>query len=124
MTNFTNLEVAALRSIFSETPDLEADLNRQLDAAIVIQRENSGGGFFTTISVANSAPKLSSSSVLGCETQARVDGLQYGLGFVLFIKRGMLHMLEGFAWGPETTASFDLSHMSFEIYRQAVRQIS
>ena len=51
MSEFTKLEEAALRSIFSETPELAAIFERQLKNARVTKRENTGGGFFTTISV-------------------------------------------------------------------------
>jgi hypothetical protein len=57
MMAFTELELAALHSIFSETPELASTLERQLTVATVQERENSGGGFFTTISVAEDAPK-------------------------------------------------------------------
>jgi hypothetical protein len=124
MTAFTELELAALRSIFSETPELAVGLERQLLVATVTERENSGGGFFTTIFVADHAPGVSSPSVLGYETQARVNGLKHGLGFVLFTQNGRLHLLEGFAWGSESTAALDLSALKFEIYKQAVQRVS
>ena len=124
MTEFTELETAALHSIFSETPELASALERQLAAATVTERENTGGGFFTTIAVADDAPCVSIPGVLGYETQARVQGLKHGLGFVLFLKDGRLETLEGFAWGPESTASLDLASLKFEIYNQPVRSIS
>jgi hypothetical protein len=124
MTAFTDLELAALKSIFSETPELASELERQLTAATVVERENNGGGFFTTISVAPDAPKASSPKVLGYETQARVAGLEYGLGFVLFMEDGRLHLLEGYAWGPESTAGFDLTDLKFEVYKEPIQRIS
>ena len=51
MTTFTDLELAALQSIIAETPELAPDLERQLSLATVTKRENTGVGFFTTISV-------------------------------------------------------------------------
>ena len=88
MTAFTELELAALRSIFSETPELASALEGQLAVATVTERENSGGGFFTTIVVSDDAPRVSCPKVLGYETQARVTGLEHGLGFVLFMEDG------------------------------------
>ena len=118
MAAFTELELAALHSIFSETPDLTEGLERQLASAHVTERENSGGGFFTTIAVADDVPPVSSPKVLGYETNARVDGLEYGFGFVLFMENGRLHFLEGYAYGPENTAPLDLESLKFEIYKQ------
>lgn len=118
MMPFTELELAALHSIFSETPALTSDLERQLAAATVIERENSGGGFFTRIAVPDGTPRVTSPKVLGYDTQAQVDGLEFGFGFVLFMKNGYLHLLEGYAHGPENTASLDLKSLKFEIYKQ------
>ena len=98
-------------------------LERHLEGSVVIERENSGGGFFTTIAVADDAPAVSSPSVLGYATQARIGGLEHGFGFVLFIKGGRLHMLEGFAWPPESTRDLDLAALQFEIYNQPVQRL-
>jgi len=123
MTAFTDLELAALHSIFSETPDLIVDLEQQLASASVTKRENSGGGFFTDIAVSDDVPSANSPKVLGYETSARVEGLEQGLGFVLFMENGRLHMLEGYAWGPESTAALDLTDLTFEIYKQPVTRL-
>ena len=123
MTKFTGLEVAALRAIFLETPQLAPALERQLDASVVTKRENSGGGFFTTMRVADDALAVDSPSVLGDATHAHIGGLEHGFGFVLFMKRGRLHMLEGFAYGPESTHDLDLAALHFEIYNQPVQRL-
>jgi hypothetical protein len=117
MTRFTELELAALHSIFSETAELAPGLERQLATATVTERENSGAGFFTRIAVGGDAPAVNSPKVLGHETSARVAGLDDGLGFVLFMEQGRLHLLEGYANSPESTAALDLAHVSFEVYR-------
>lgn len=121
MTGLTKLEEAALRSIFSETPDIAPSLFRQLELATVADRENTGGGFFTTITVPDDAPRVSSPKVLGYETHAHVKGMEYGLGFVLFMKDGALHMLEGYALAGRTSA-LDLTDLLFEVFRVAQNQ--
>jgi hypothetical protein len=85
------------------------------------KRENSGGGFFTTINVSGDTIPVSGPAVLGNKTHARVAGLEYGLGFVLFLKDGRLNLLEGFAWGPESTVGLDLGDLQFEIYYQPIQ---
>lgn len=118
---FTQLEVSALRSIFSETPELAAGLERQLAAATVTERENSGAGFFTTIRVSDAPPRVNSPKVLGYETHAHVKGMEYGLGFVLFMKDGALDMLEGYALAG-STAALDLRDLQFEVFTVAQNQ--
>jgi hypothetical protein len=118
---FTELEVAALRSIFSETSELAAGLERQLAAATVAERENSGRGFFTTITVPDDPPRVNSPKVLGYETHAHVQGMEYGLGFVLFMKDGALNLLEGYALAGSTSA-LDLTNLQFDVFRVAQSQ--
>jgi hypothetical protein len=115
--DFTPLEKAALISILNETPQYADGLRHQLDIAVVTVRENTGGGFLTTIKVEASAEKVECPRVLGYQTHARVAGLEYGLGFVLFIDGGWLQMLEGYACGGEDTTSLPLSALTFEIYK-------
>jgi hypothetical protein len=115
MPSFTKLEKAALDAIFAETPELAPILEQQFDMAAVTNRENTGGGFFTTIEVREDAPRVNGPRVLGCETHARVEGLTHGLGFVLFMEDGRLHLLEGYAVGPEDTAQLNLEDLTFTI---------
>ena len=124
MAKFTELELAALHSIFLETPELAPALEQQLAIATVVERENTGGGFFTTISIEGDAPRVVLSDVLGFDTQARVKGLEHGMGFVLFTEDGLIRLLEGFAWGPESTATLDLQSLEFDVYKQAPIRVS
>lgn len=115
MIGFTHLEQAALRAIFEETPELTAGLTKQLEVAVATKRENSGAGFFTTIQVSDRAETLESPRVLGQVTYALVQGLTYGLGFVLFMKDGRLHLLEGYSCGGEDTTNLSLNDLTFRI---------
>ena len=124
MAGFTPLELAVLHSIFLETPELAPALEQQLAVASVAKRENTGGGFFTTMRIHGNPPKVVVSDVLGFDTQAHVKGLEHGMGFVLFTDDGLIHLLEGFSWGPESTAALNLQSLEFEIYKQAPVKLS
>ncbi len=120
MPDFTELELAALRAIFAETPEVAPGLERQLESATVTKRENTGAGFFTTITVADDAPPVNCPNVLGHETHATVDGLDHGLGFVLFVKNGRMHLLEGYSVGPDDTDDLDLETVGFTITKTPI----
>lgn len=124
MSTFTDLERAVLHSIFLETPRLAPLLERQLALANVAGRENSGAGFFTSISVGADAPRVAMREVLGFETHAHVKGLEHGMGFVLFTQAGLIHLLEGFSYSPESPATLDLQSLEFEIFREATTKSS
>lgn len=121
MAAFTPLELAALNSIFEETPELAASLKAQLADATVTKRMNSGAGFLTTICVPADTDPVSGPSVLGEETGARVIGLEHGLGFVLFLSDGRLRQLEGYAYG-ENTSMLALEDLAPDVFRQPVNQ--
>jgi hypothetical protein len=108
MTTFTELELAALHSMFSERPELTSQLEQQMSVAKVTERENTGVGFFTSISVPTDAAPVDVLEPLSGETHARVQGLEPGLGFVLFFEDGRLRTLEGFTY-EGSTAALDLA---------------
>jgi len=122
MAKFTDLEIAALRSLFSEAPEITSLLEQQLSVATVTERENSGRGFFTTLSVPATVAPVERSDPLSGETFARIPGLEHGLGFALFFEGGRIETLEGFAYGPESTASLDLMNGAFEVLKMPINR--
>jgi hypothetical protein len=116
MSNFTELERAVLHAIFSETPEIQDALERQFEAAEVVERENTGVGFFTQIVVRADVPRVSSQSPLGREVGAKVDGLDHGMGFILFMKEGRMQTLEGFTYSDSTT-ELNFEALNFEVLR-------
>ena len=87
---FTDLERAALHSLFAEEPELAPHLESQLSVATVTSRENTGVGFFTTISVPPTAVGIDRREPLSGKTHARIPGVESGLGFVLFLNEGRI----------------------------------
>ena len=45
----------------------------------------------------------------------RVDGMKYGMGFILWLEQGYAACLEGYAFGDESTAELDFEAVHFEI---------
>lgn len=88
--DFTPLEHAALQEFCGVHPGLKA----QLAAARVIQRENTGAGFFTYITVDRSAAPIQNSARVLSGVAASVEGFQQPLIFLLFMESGYAHMLE------------------------------
>ncbi|GAB5486520.1 MAG: hypothetical protein Pars2KO_00900 [Parasphingorhabdus sp.] len=115
MDYLTKFERHALCAIFSETPEFASVLGQQLENASVVNRENTGGGFYTTVSIPIEIPSIKGPRLLSEETYAQVEGLEHGIGFVLFLENGYLHILEGYALAPEDTSSLDFSDLNFTI---------
>jgi hypothetical protein len=50
----------------------------------------------------------------GLAQQARLDGLEHGMGFILWLKEGYADCLEGYSYGESTTGII-LEAASFEV---------
>ena len=80
--------------------------------ATVAKREFSGVGFFTEFALPADAPvrrDLADDAI--SDVGAEFPSLQHGAGFVLFIRSGVVTMLEGFTYDepwPESTDGFRL----------------
>lgn len=74
-------------------------IREQLSTATVASREYTGVGFFTKFTVPDIAPRLPFSGriVIG-DVYAEVADVQAGTGFLVFLERGTLDMLECFTY--------------------------
>ena len=123
MLGFTELETAVLHAVFAETPQVQGALERQLEAAKVVERANSGAGFFTTIAVPPNVPPVTIRSPLETDIHATVGGLDQPMGFVVFMKDGRLETLEGFTYGAVSTVDLDFERLNFEVMKLPVTRV-
>jgi hypothetical protein len=114
MASFTALERAVVEMLLAgDLPALYA-LRAQFTASRVAKREFTGVGFFTDFDVPASAPQVSANRSLEIgDVEASISGLQHGAGFVLFVRGGVLHTLEGYTYDeqwPAEISSFSLQY--------------
>ncbi|AMU96482.1 MAG: hypothetical protein KAF42_06085 [Sphingopyxis terrae] len=110
MAGLTQLERTALQAIFAEAGNLARGLDRLLDAE-VLSRENTGGGFFTTLA-APIAPRRESLH-LGEHVWVAVEGLDFGLGIILHLHEQRLPFIEGYAVALEDTLQVNFAEVRF-----------
>jgi len=108
----TPLEKAVLERMLDKPGEPFETLRRQLPFAAVSKREFTGVGFFTEFAPSNDAPVTANLAdmTLG-DVGAELPGLEHGAGFVLFVRSGAMHMLEGYTYDetwPESTNGFRL----------------
>jgi hypothetical protein len=106
------LERAVLVAIARQITDYTDALTHQLTQAKVVARKNTGTGFYTTLDVSSVDPIHSLSSPVG-DVSATVDHLQHGMGFLLRLKAGRMHELEGYSYAGESTPDFDFKQVLF-----------
>src|SRR5215475_10301528 len=112
MEVLSSLEQAVLDAIALQVPEVADALASQQGKVRVTARENTGAGFYTTLDVSHCSPIKGVVSPLG-DVGATVVGLEHGMGFLLWLRDGHIHMLEGFSYG-ESTSSIDFERVAFE----------
>ena len=108
----TPLEKSVLDMLLDKPGEPFPTLQQQLSCATVSKREFSGVGFFTEFALSNDAAVRRDvpDMTLG-DVSAELPGLEHGAGFVLFIREGVITMLEGYTYDekwPEKTDGFTL----------------
>ncbi len=107
------IEKAVLEKILDGNFPLLIQLQRQLELCIAEKREFTGFGFYTTLTVPQSIPRIVGldikfGDVIGC-----IPGLPSGAGFLLYVKDGVLDMLEGYSYDEPWPSSIDCFNLKY-----------
>ncbi len=76
-------------------------LRKQYARARIQQVELTGAGFFVTFEVPADVARTTPPNLQGGDVHIRVEGVEHGAGCVLFVRDGVLSMLEGYTYGEE-----------------------
>lgn len=96
------LEMQVIKHLLAGENDKLTVLRAQSEVAIIKSKEYSGAGFYIHFEIPEEAPKLKSDYSFEIDdVAAHIAGLQNGAGFTLFIKNGVINMLEGYTFGEE-----------------------
>jgi len=112
---FTQLEQAVLEAICQAHPADQTALESQLSTATFRSRENTGCGFFTHFSVDRNSSRPIGGERLRNGPAAKIDGIKYGMGFILWLGQGYADCLEGYAYGDDRTTELMFETVRFEI---------
>jgi hypothetical protein len=112
--DFTPLERAVLHAICEVHLVDRAALEAQLSTAIVLSRENTGAGSYTRFSVERSSLAAIGGERLRHGPSARIEGLEHGMGFILWLEEGYADCLEAYSY-EESTTGIALEQAGFEI---------
>ena len=114
MEQLTDLERSVMEMLLAGEDEVLSGLRSQLVASTFAGREDTGVGFYTTFNVPNGVSRVASGrSFKFGDVSATTPGLQHGVGFLLFVKDGILEMLEGYTYDepwPIEISTFELSY--------------
>lgn len=111
MELLSDLERAVLEAIAAQVPEHATALRAQIACARVIERENTGVGFFTILKASAKLKLTNAPNPLG-DIGADIPGIANGMGFLLWLKDGVADTLEGYTYGDEIVGS-DLKTLSY-----------
>jgi hypothetical protein len=105
----TDLESEVLHLSLAGDHPLLGILRQQLPHTTVAKREFTGVGFYSDLAVAATAPRIvgPQGKFEISDVFADVPGLQYGVGFVLFVREGIVSLLEGYTFDEAWPASLE-----------------
>jgi hypothetical protein len=106
------LERAVLDVIALQVSEVGNVLAGRQGQVHVTARENTGAGFYTTIDFPHGSP-IKLASPLG-DVGASIDGLQYGMGFLLWLRDGRIYQLEGYSY-EESTSDINFERVAFGV---------
>jgi hypothetical protein len=105
METLNPLEKAVFEKLLSGESETYRILQKQYSTSRVADRKMTGVG-------SDDAPKLPDEATFHiADVAADISDLEHGAGFVLFIRKGGINMLEGFTYGepwPRNVRSFHL----------------
>lgn len=116
MSDLTKLEKEIMNMLLDGDDEVLKSLRRQFLNCKVTKREMTGVGFFLDFEINSDIDELlnGKSFELG-DVGAEIPGLNYGAGFLLFIRGGRISMFEGFSYQepwPEQVTDYELSYHS------------
>lgn len=117
----TPLENAVIEALLERTGEPFDIIRQQLAHALVTERRFTGVGFFTNFAVATDAPvRRDLPDMTFGDVGAEFPGLQHGAGFLLFVRDGVVCMLEGFTYDEKWPMNAD----KFRVYRHEVTEVN
>lgn len=108
------IERAVLDATSQDYPTLADILRQQIETAQVSAFENTGVGFFSTVSVPADVPRLPDKSPLDA-AHGSVNGVEDGMGFLVFLEDGRLSLIEGYCQAIISTVGIDFETVTFNL---------
>jgi hypothetical protein len=114
MSELTKFEQDVMRMLLEGDDPVLVILREQARSLVVSGKKATGVGFYIDFAVDPAAPRCTENQSFEIgDVVAKMDGLEQGAGFILFVRDGVLSFLEGFTYDepwPESIVKYDLSY--------------
>lgn len=115
MSELTDFEQDVMGILLAGDDPVLSILREQARTLTVSERKMTGAGFYTDFFIAPTAPRCAEkeSFEIG-DIMAQIDGVEHGAGFLLFIRDGVLSLLEGYTYDepwPNSIPKYKLAYI-------------
>lgn len=113
----SKIEKAVLENLLDGHLPFLIQLRKQFARCKVVQREFTGFGFYTTLAVPDDVSRIPGLDIKFGDVIAELPEVPSGAGFLLYVKDGVLDMLEGYSYDepwPSSISSFNLKYTKGE----------
>lgn len=113
----SSIEEAVLKKLLAGSLPLLVQLQQQIEVCSAEKREFTGFGFYTTLVVPENIQRTAGLDFKFGDVIGEIPGLLSGAGFLLYVKDGVLDMLEGYSYDepwPTSVNDFNLKYMKGE----------
>lgn len=114
-SKFNKIEKAIMELLLQGNDPVLQILHYQFQKCSFSRRELTGVGFFTFFSVPNNIPRVNQKSFQFGDVLAGIKGLKNGAGFLLYVRQGLIYMLEGYTYDekwPKKILDFHLNYIN------------
>ncbi len=114
MENLNDIEKLVLEKLLTGEHSALTKLRSQITRCHVAHREWTGTGFITDFNIVEgSAPARVRSKLHFGDVLAEVDGIENGMGFMLNVRDGYLHSLEGYTFEESCPAELIVQSLGY-----------
>jgi hypothetical protein len=106
-TELSIIEKNVLKKLLMGSFPILTQLRNQLNFCTIKNRKFTGFGFYTTFIVPEKIHRNKKLNFMIGDVNGEIEGLNNGAGFLLYIKNGVIDMLEGYSYDESWPASID-----------------
>jgi len=122
--NFNNLIKLIMEKLLEGEETTLEILREQFKNGKISETEFTGYGFFSSFVIPDDVSRTKKESFQIDDLHVDVKKLSNGIGFVLFIKNGIINQLEGFTYGDEECPeNIEITNISY-IYQDKKRDLN
>jgi hypothetical protein len=127
--SINSFEEAVINKLLSGNDSVLSELRSQFENAVVKDREITGSGFYLmfalpkdTIRLTSKFPTVKSNFCFG-DVKAIIENFNGEISFLIWVKEGILHMLEGYSYNNGFPENFEKTQLQYFVEPRNIQDL-